>query len=180
VEYGKFIEIEKKDAAKFMFIGKAVSGDETRYFLNFAFCAENKLISTDGRRLHMLELGDNLHRFKDKTFYRVLKMNTKTVWFVEITDKVGEFPDAWKKVMPKGKHKTMNFIMRSGRYGLGDNYNNIAKLMREIPEEYGMNFSFLEDLMKNVDWQAHIFEEEKAIKFTYRDLTAVIMPLDAT
>jgi len=179
MEYGKFIEI-KKDAAKFMFIGKAVSDDETRYFLNFAFCAENKLISTDGRRLHMLDLGDNPYGFKDKTYYRVLKMNTKVVWFVEITSEVGQFPDTWKKVMPKGKHKTMNFIMLSSKYRVNGNYINIAKLMREIPEKFAINFSFLEDLMKNVDWKAHIFEEEKAIKFTYRDLTAVIMPLGAT
>ena len=179
MEYGKFIEI-KKDAQKFMFIGKAVSDDETRYFLNFAFCAENKLISTDGRRLHMLELGDNLHRFKDKTFYRVLKMNTKTVWFVEITDKVGEFPDTWKKVMPKGKHRTINFEMISGKLRCASNYVNIAKLIREIPTEHAINFAFLEDLMKNVDWEVHIFEDQKALKFVYKDLTAVIMPMDAT
>jgi len=180
VEYGKFIEIKKEDAQKFMFIGKGVSDDETRYFLNHAFCAENKLISTDGRRLHILELRDNPHGFKDKTYYRVLKMNTKIVWIVEITSDVGQFPDTWKRVIPKGDHKKIYFEMKSGRYGIGANYINIAKLIREIPTDYAINFAFLEDLMKNVDWEVHIFEDNKAIKFIYKDLTAIIMPLDAT
>ena len=68
MKYGKFIEIEKKDAAKFMFIGKAVSDDETRYFMNHVYCVKNKLISTDGRRLHILELGDNPYGFNGKHF----------------------------------------------------------------------------------------------------------------
>jgi len=34
--------------------------------------------------------------------------------------------------------------------------------------------------MKNVDWEVHIFEDQKALKFVYKDLTAVIMPMDAT
>lgn len=179
MNYGKFIEIEKKDAAKFMFIGKAVSDDETKYFLNHAYCVKNKLISTDGRRLHILELDDNPYGFNGKTFYRFLRMNTKTVWIAEITSDVGIFP-SYKNVMPEGDHKKMNFEMRSGNYGIADNYINIAKLIREIPTECAINFTFLEDLMKNVHWEVHIFKGSKAIKFIYEDLTAVIMPLDAS
>ena len=179
MEYGKFIEIKKKDAAKFMFIGKAVSDDETRYFMNFAYCDGKKLIATDGRRIHTLDLGANPYGFGDKKFYKVLKMNIKTAWFVEITCAVGQFPN-WKRVVPKGKHRTMNFAMRSGRYGIGANYVNIAKLIRELSTEHAMNFAFLEDLMKNVNWEVHIFEGNKGVKFIYEDLTAVIMPMHAT
>ena len=182
MNYGKFIEIKKEDAAKFMFVGKAISDDLMRYFLNYGYCVENKLIATDGRRLHILELGDNPYEFKDKAFYRILKMNTKTVWIVEITSEIGVFPD-YKRVMPEGDHKKIRFEMRSGTYGIG-NYINIAKLIREIPEEHAINFAFLEDLMKNVDWEVHIFEgikeSAKGIEFVYKDLTAIIMPMNAT
>lgn len=172
MKYGKFIEIKKEDAEKFMFVCKAVSKDENRYFLNFAYCAKNKLISTDGRRLHILELGDNPYGFNGKTFYKVLKMNTKTVWIAEITSEIGVFPN-YKKVMPEGDHKKIKFEMKSGKYN-SDNYINIAKLFREIPVNRAINFGFLEDLVKNVGWEVHIFEGQKAIKFIFEDLTAVI------
>lgn len=177
MEYGKFIEIEKKDAAKFMFIGKAVSDDETRYFLNFVYRDGKKLIATDGRRIHMMDLGENSYEFKDKTFYRVLKMNTKVVWFVEVIEDM-TFPN-WERVVPEGDHKKIYFDMASGKYNNG-NYINVAKLIREIPKECAINFAYLEDLMKNISWEVHIFEDNKAIKFVYEDLTAVIMVMDAT
>ena len=70
--------------------------------------------------------------------------------------------------------------MLSGRYGKHDNYVNIAKLIRQMPGESAINFAFLEDLVKNVGWELHIFEGNKALKFIHEDLTAVIMPMDAT
>lgn len=183
MKYGKFIEIKKEDAAKFMFICKAVSDDIIRNCPNHVYCVENKLISTDGRRLHILELGDNPYGFNGKTFYRVLEMNTKTVWIAEITSEIGVFPN-YKRVIPAGDHKKVRFIMKSGMHEITDNYVNIAKLIREIPEEHALNLAFLEDLMKNVDWEVHIFEgtkeSTKGIKFVYKDLTAIIMPMNAT
>ena len=179
MEYGKFIEIKKVDAAKFMFICKAVSTDEIRFFMNFIYCEDNKLISTDGRRLHILELGDNPYGFNDKTFYKALKMSAKTVWIAEITSEMGTFPN-YKRIIPKGDNTTIKFQMNSGTYNKNLNYINIAKLIREISEKFAINFAFLEDLVKNVEWKVQISEGQKAFKFIHEDLTAVIMPMDAT
>lgn len=176
MEYGKFIEIKKEDAEKFMFICKAVSDDENRYFLNFVYCDGKKLIATDGRRIHIMDLGENPYNFEKKKFYKVLKSNTKEAWLVEVIYEM-TFPK-WEKVVPKGMHRIISFTMKSGKYN-ADNYINIAKLMRELSEEFAINFTFLEDLMKNVYWKVHIFEDQKAMKFVYKDLTAAIMPMDA-
>ena len=175
MEYGKFIEIERKDAESFMFICKAVSDDSTRYFMNYIFCTEDKLISTDGRRLHILELGDNPYGFNGETFYKVLKMNTKTVWIAEITSDVGKFPNH-KRVMPEGKHTTTTqFQLASGYRYLNSNFVGIANLIRKLPTVNAISLQYLEDLKKNIDWKVQIYGEDKAVKFTAGNLTAVIM-----
>jgi len=89
------------------------------------------------------------------------------------------FPN-WTRTIPKGDHKIINFTMESGYWGKSHNYISIAKFIRELSTEHAINFTYLEDLMKNVDWKAQIFEKEKAIKFVYKELTAVIMLMDAT
>lgn len=90
------------------FVCKGVSDDNTRYFMDHVYCEDNKLIATDGRRLHILELKENPFEFQDKTFYRVLKATKSVVWLVEAFEEM-QFGN-WKRVMPEGEYKTIEFV----------------------------------------------------------------------
>jgi len=172
MKYGKFIEILKVHAKEFMFVSKAVSDDETRFFMNFVYCENNKLISTDGRRLHILELGDNHYNFEDKKLYKVLKANTKTVWFAEADkETIGEFPN-YKRVMPEGEHITFTFEYYR------DYSKELAKLYRKLSDKNAISLKFVDDLLVGGSyWEVDVFGEDKAIKFRAGNMTSIIMPM---
>ena len=90
---------------------RAVSTDETRYILNHVLVDGNKIVATDGRRLHMLEadwgLGDGL--------YSAVKTPRKIV-LVEATD-AGTYPK-YSQVIPD--HFTQSFDI------CGDKQGNVA------------------------------------------------------
>ena len=169
MKYGKLIEIKKSYYAETVaFVCKGISDDETRFFMNFVYCEENKLIATDGRRLHILELKENPFEFQDKTFYRVLKATKSVVWLVEAFEEM-QFPN-WKRVMPEGEYKTIEFVnskrMESSTLSLASIYRHAA-----------INIRYLQDLVLNEIWEVRIFGKNKAFMFISNNMTAVIMPL---
>ena len=175
MKYGKFIEVKGTQARDFQFIVKGISDDETRYFMNFAYCEDNKLISTDGRRLHILDLQDNPLGFENKKLYRALKSTTTIVWFVEITEDVGQFPN-YKRVDPELRdYKTIDYYS-AGK--LHESSAQLSKLLRAIPEKLYINLRFLYDLPKNVIWNVRIFQTTKALVFISGSMKAVIMPME--
>lgn len=172
MKYGKLIEIKKSYYAETVtFVCKGVSNDETRYFMNFVYCEENKLIVTDGKRLHILELEENPFEFQDKTFYRVLKATKGAVWLVEVDEPVGQFPN-WKRIVLKGSnYETIEFVnsqrMESSTLSLATLYRHAA-----------INIRYLKDLVLDHVWEVRIFGKNKALMFISDNMTAVIMPLD--
>lgn len=183
--YGKFIEVlGKENCQKFNFLAKAISREDSRYFMNVALCEGGKLIGTDGRRLHILEAGTvESFGFEDGKVYKFQKGNTKESWWAEVTSiTANQFPN-WKKVVPDPekveksiKYNSIPFNIKS--YHRGPQYA-YTKLLREIPKENTINFSFLSDLIPYETWNVSIFGANKGIEFKTEDgsCTAIIMPM---
>lgn len=177
--YSKFIEVTGKDIAKdFGFVAKAVSTDETRYFLNNVYCEENKLIATDGRRMHILDLKGNPYGFEEKKHYRVLKTTLTIVWFAELSEAPGDFPN-WKRVIPERKtaEKTFKYESATSTDFYGEGYQQITKLIRNIPAQNCLNLKFVQDLKKSTEWTVYTYGTNKPIEFVSDELTAIIMPM---
>ena len=101
MNYAKFIEVAGKKnyiVKELNLLAKMISSDETRYFMNFAYCEDGKLISTDGRRMCIYENSAvSAFGFKDGKMYRYLK-GTKTIsWWAELETNEGQFPN-WKRI----------------------------------------------------------------------------------
>lgn len=178
MKYGKFIEIKGLRVGDINFIAKAQSDDETRYFMNFIYCEDSKLIATDGRRLHMMELSEGemeFHGFKPDTFYRFLK-GTKTVcWLAEIDNSVENmvFPN-YKRVIPD-KEDTVKtkFVNKSNKLFLYENLKNISK---SLPDDAGLDIRYLFDLPKDRIFTVYVKKDIRAMALECDSLTAIVMP----
>lgn len=182
--YGKFIEIKGKEAVKiFNFSAKAISSDETRYFMNVAICTEGKLISTDARRMHIVEKWVDDFGFEDGKVYRFLKGNTKESWWAEVTSITAEQFPAWERVMPDSKEKIgsvlFNSVPMTAKSYFNNPYKEYTRLLRAIPSGNTINFLYLKDLIPNKEWEVTFFGENKAIQLKSENYgcTAIIMPL---
>lgn len=171
----RFIEITGAQVPEYKFVCKALSDDETRYFLNFAYCDNGKLIGTDGRRIHILELGVNPHDLKDKKFYRVLKATTKMVWLVELEEDPGTFPN-YEKIIP-GDDSTKVIEYHSINKRRNDYSQNIGKIMRLFDNGSAVNIKYLDDLPEGNIWEVRFYDNKSGLKFIAGNKTAVMMPM---
>jgi hypothetical protein len=175
MKYGKFIEVIGPRVNDYISVAKAVSLDQTRYFMNYCYCEGGKLISTDGRMMFILELGNNPFWFEEKKFYKYLKSTKKYIWFVEIISEVGQFPN-YKNVLPTGDPiDTFNFILHNNNrrvYSI-----QMSNLFKKIPENESINMLHIHNLPKEITFKVSLFGEHKAIQFKSENgLTALSMP----
>jgi len=151
------------------FLSKAISDDETRYFMNFAYCEDNQIIATDGKRLHIIP---NKIKMKEKHFLYVIKSTkTKFIGF-EFQDDI-TFPN-YKKVLPD-KENMSKILSRS--------YSGINHLLYDINTECKsiVNISYIRDVLL-MDGMIETFIEKesdgnKAILFECGNQKAIIMPM---
>ena len=84
---------------------KAVSQDETRYFMNVLLVEEDWIVATNGRRLHFVStLGFNIPPGK----YTVEKLNQSKIILEEETRDIGIFPN-WKRIVPRSFNAYMRW-----------------------------------------------------------------------
>lgn len=174
-KYGKFIEVIGEQVQDYAFVGKACSNDDTRYFMTNTYCDDGKLISTDGKRIHWVDLGNNPWGFEQGKFYAFLKATTKLAWFAEI-EIDGAFPN-WKRVVPDGAHDELS-SMNYKRDWSGRKYGELSKLLKWVPNEAGLNFTYLESFPLERSFVVNKFDGKHALKFTSGMITAVIMPIE--
>jgi hypothetical protein len=173
MKYNTFIEIVGGNCCEYLFLSKAISDDDTRYFINFVYCEDNKLIATDGRRLHIIELGNNIWEFKDKKFYKFLKATTKLVWFAELAEDPGQFPN-YKRVMPDTtEYKTINYLSSKREFP-----QQFAKLIRALPVSMVINLDYIKVFPNSYDWICSFPNDNRAIVFESGNIKAVIMPME--
>jgi len=189
LKHGKFIEVIGSSAADIGFLAAAVCTDETRYFMNFVYCDENKLIATDGRRMHIVELSESqieIFGFEIGHFYRVLKITKSRVWLADLPKEkngIGEFPN-WKRILDQAaeKKKIAKFENSNSMLGFSQNIKPVLDNLPEKaptdynpnPTKYSLNIAYLKPLPVGRPFNVYVNENNMAI-FESEPLTALLM-----
>jgi hypothetical protein len=182
--YGGFIESGGVFAKEMGFLSKAVSGDETRLFMNRVLIEPSdteegkfKGAATDGRRLHIVDPlscpeGIGLEAGE----WKILKAGKKLVWMARVTGEgdTGKFPD-YRAVIPKeAAAYTAKFegFLVDGRHSQG-----LVDFIRGFPEPTVINAAYLLDLGADEIWSVEWTGNNKAVVFTGGNKKAVIMAM---
>lgn len=178
----KNLGAEKDDYESLLFVLKAKSSDETRPFMCVLHVERTKsgsrLVATDGRRLHVAEIGTKLESGEYDVIIAknsvILKENSAGL----------QFPN-WKRVVPE---KTIDKgTINLEKSGLGKNDSKAAEMsiaFGKFLEKTGeiVNLRYLEDLPK-AEWSLLCQSEKRRAVMLKRgdrgkESYAVIMPLD--
>lgn len=182
LKHGKFIEVVGCSAADIGFLAAAVCTDETRYFMNFVYCDENKLIATDGRRMHIVDLSESqiqIFGFETGHFYRVLKITKTKVWLADLPkeeNKIGEFPN-WKRIvdLAENKKRIAKFENSNSMLGFSQSLKPVLdNLPEKAPTKYSLNIAYLKPLPVGRPFTVSVNENNMAI-FESEPLTALLM-----
>jgi hypothetical protein len=188
VIYETFIEAAGKFAGEIGFLGKAVSRDETRPFMNHIHIEPSEQeegammgVATDGRWLHIIDPLSCPGGFGlAPGDWRCLKADRKTAWLAKIAEKdAGQFP-AWRRVIPdKEPAYTTKFngLPLIGKWRPRVSYQDMVKFIREFPEPTVINLAYLADLGTDDEWEVRYTENTKALLFEAGNKRAVIMPM---
>jgi hypothetical protein len=192
MNYSTFIEARGEFAWQINFLSKAISDDETRFFMQVLHIEASEKkdgsfmgVTTDGRRLHKVDPlacpFDNLNAGD----WRVVKSNSEIGWIAKQipteTDGDGKplpgFP-AWRRVIP---HDTPGFTTKFEGFAYSrkvrsHNYSDMVKFIREFPNPTVLNLDYLADLGILV-WDVGWYSGNKSVTFTSGDYYAVIMPM---
>jgi hypothetical protein len=178
IKYGKFYEIKNRFLVdEFTFLSKAICKDETRYFLMCIHIEDKKLITTDGKRIHISDLSNFEADKKEEPFpddgnYKLLRLTRRLVWLCKIEEMERSFPD-WEEVVPSTKKsKYILTYFPTCRDGTGLAF---SKLVNNCGEPIPINFDFIVDLGVK-EYIFYYNEVDKAMTFKNDIRTAVIMP----
>jgi hypothetical protein len=168
---GKLIEVYNKGIKNkdLFFLSKAVSDDETRYFLNFAYCDGDRIVSTDGRRLHIIK--NEIHMEKGN-FLQIIKC-TKTMFIGFESSRDYTFAK-YESVIPVKSKMISENTWRT---------NNVANILYTLNVHCGsvINPQYAKDVcLMGSDIKIYNDpdnESNKAVLFESGDNIAVIMPM---
>jgi hypothetical protein len=194
MKYGTFIESQGGFTQELRFLAKAVSGDETRYFMNHIFIEPSDVaidddkntplyrgVATDGRRLHII---DPLNSAAGPVFglipgfWHVVSNKQSCVQLAHIPDFQGQFP-SYRKVIPSDpvlhESEFSGFSLSGQR--AQESSREIAKFFRNFPEHTPINLTFIADLGMDTPWHVEWRGYNKGVIFKAGSRTAIIMPL---
>lgn len=173
---GRLIYLEKKkhdDFKSFKFLADATELNEDRKAFNYIYADGKRIFSTDSRRLHIVK------NELESGYYKVLKKQATKILLHKDDDIVEgiTFPN-YKSVIPKNYMEWNNTIYRSNNYNIVTSSMSIIKLLREIPDNKGLNINYLKDLMDG-DWTVYFNDLLESFVFedTSKKHTALIMPI---
>jgi hypothetical protein len=154
----------------YSFIKESISDDSIRYFLNGVYIAENHIVSTDGRQLHIIkrntkELPKGLFTLK----------NLKKDFFLSPID--GQFPN-YQKVIPSDFTEKIENITSHKKYGK-QSESIIHSFWPLISKGFIINEAYLEALGEDT-WTIYTQgDTKKAVCFlnAEKNRFAVIMPM---
>jgi hypothetical protein len=192
MKYGTFIESQGGFTQELRFLAKAVSGDETRYFMNHIFIEpseatlyDNKKnvplfrgVATDGRRLHIVDpISESAGEVFGLVpgFWHVVSNKQSCVQLAHIPDFEGQFPN-YRQVIPTSEvlhHSKFSGFTLSGRNVTGGS-REIAKLFKGFPELTIANLSYLMDLGMDTTWKVEWRGSKPALVFKSGAKTAII------
>jgi len=153
---------------------EAVYTDDTRYFMKGVHVEKEGLktilISTDGRRLHKLEIED---LDIDAGEYQIDTNNNQVVILSTAKEKY-EYPN-WRKVVPNNKKHFKVSLAAKGKGGNDADFSiNVAQIIKTTGA--CLNQCFLNPLRGN-DWKVSFETANGAFVFTNGIMQAVIMPV---
>lgn len=199
MKYGAFIESKGSFAQELRFLAKAVSGDETRYFMNHIFIEPSMLpdewwkrrgeykpiyrgVATDGRRLHIVDPMPNDHEYSSLCagFWHVVSNKASCVQIAYIPDFQGQFPQYEKVIQREDPLQESEFsgFSLSGRR-TGESSREISKFFRSFPEPTPINLTYIADLGIDTPWKVEWRGAKKGVTFKSGNKTAIIMPMQA-
>ena len=168
--------IDKKNSPKlhevFTFLHKAVNKDHPimDYPTKGFYFDGNKIVTTDGKRLHIVEHDQDF----DQCIFRVEKGGTKYI----ITEKIdGIFPN-YQQIVETYNKSNDTFI---GSFNSGNIDVSVSKIL--FLTKVCLNYTFVKDIFsKNTTWDFFCGEYREPVKFEssisdYK-LTAYIMPIE--
>ena len=193
IKFDLFAELQGTLAGEFDFLAKAVSEDETRFFMEWILIepvdADDvtkglRAIATDGARLHIVEklhASVELYGITDG-HYKIVKSNRTVTQITRVsadTEEIcGKFPD-WRRVMPEGD--PVKIIDFNGFALKGTTsvllFRDTIRFFREFPEDTYFSPNYLSALPVGYPWKCHYWASNKGVKFVSNNMTAVIMPL---
>jgi len=159
----------------------AAGKNDVRYMLNGLHVENNKVIGTDGHRLHMADLTDKVTIPDGNYSFRTGK---DFITLEPINPEDGNYPN-WKRVIPdREKLQGETFELRSDthkKFG-GDTSHFRQKVIAHhmVKSEFKstLNLSYLEDVnLPDTDWKVTIFDALSPVLFENCTKTAVIMPV---
>ena len=197
MKYGTFIESQGVFTQELRFLAKAVSDDETRYFMDFMLIepseAEDKRedksaplfrgVATDGRRLHLV---DPLNSAAAPVFglcpgfWHVVSNKASCVQIALVPDFQGQFP-VYRKVIPGEEvlhHSEFFGFTLSGRRAM-EGGRELSRFFRAFPEPTPLQLSYIADLGIDTPWKVEWRGNKKAVTFKSGNKTAIIMPMQA-
>jgi hypothetical protein len=182
--YGTFIEAFGEFSRQITFLARAVSADDTRYFMNHILIESSDVepgkfrgIATDGRRLHIvdpLSCPDGIGL--ETGNWRPLKKGGKTAWMAQKKSGGGTFPD-YRKVIPRDEPLFTFELPGLPRGDLMGNMPYLVKFFREFPEPTAINMNYLNALDHNHAWKIKWYGNNKAVLFESNIYAAVMMPM---
>jgi len=197
-KYSNFTEIKGQIigvAEGLRFVAKAVSNDETRYFMNFIRIeqvddtdpeSKFRAVGTDGRRMHIFEMDKGTAESCGLSTgsWKVIAARPNLVQLAkENPEKAGQFPN-YRKILdrigePKHSTRFLGFDTTKAGYSKSENYQNMVDFFRSFPEKTVINFGYIADLTVGESWTVEWTDPQRAITFKSNDKLAVIMPMQA-
>jgi hypothetical protein len=164
------------------FVARAVSTDSTRYHMYGIYFENDMLISTDGRRMHIYtDTEGQIKAFFDKKLGVDIEALKGSAWHVKhnstmlsIGEKIDDkFPD-WRRVLPPTEKPICGIEAPNGKLGI------TAALFPLYEKHIRCDGKYVADLTgyKIEGWSVYQSAGQgKAVKFIYKNYTAVIMPM---
>lgn len=139
----------KELVTKMGFIAKAISKDITREYLTVFKCEEDRVISTDGKRLHILSVSKEDIEFMGlevETYYKMIVANSKMVSFEKTLLAMSDivYPNIDKVIPTIEPLTTLDIVL--GNKKKPDTYKEVSRLIKAMSEDKTINFEYLFDL----------------------------------
>lgn len=146
----------------FKFVLNAVAIEGSRYALNHLMVEQNRIVATDGRRLHFVELEHDYELGQ----YEVIKNSGTEIFLMKVDDdEVGRFPKYDEILPPK------------------DNYFEAGDLMTILKglfkKDICINLQFINDVIFDDElFTIYYTEKDRPIRIEHKDRTAILMPIN--
>ncbi len=184
------LELKKKDQGfneiKWLAKGQTTNKEDKRMFINHIYKEGNRLVSTDGGRLHLFEDNEGLYESLEDGFYEVIR-NTKIVITLFLAYKKGEsscpsYPDikdfvTVKDNFPKDTLQVSNDHLDINFADIIRNMKGEADRNGDVPDPTNsFRFDYFRDVLSSDDFFSVYHENEnKPIYFKSDKFFAIIM-----